>query len=397
VTRLGGRLGGLAIVAQLVLALGTGAEPYVPTDDALVLERLPAPGDPRVQEARARTRELLARPDDLELRLALARDYLALARAEADPRYLGRAQGALGPWWTAEAPDSEVRLVRAAVRQAQHDFAAALADIDAILADEPDDLQALLERATLLEVQGDFMGAEEACARLASLLPGLLAEACLASARSQAGRAEASYRALLAALQRAPRPELADLRWVLTILGEIAARLGDVAAAERHFVEALELGPQDVYLRSAFADLLLDAGRPDEVLALIGEEQDRIDTLFLRRALATARLGLPAAAGMRESLDARFGAARLRGDEIHLRDAARFALELQGDAPYALELARRNWQRQRTPRDARIMLASALAAGEPAAAQPVLDWMASTGIEDVTLAALAGRLAGAGS
>jgi tetratricopeptide (TPR) repeat protein len=399
VTATSSRLAGLAIAGLLVAGPGDGprAEPFVPTDEALVLERLPAPGDQRVRQARALARELASRPDDLDLRLRLASDYLALARTEADPRYIGRAQGALGPSWAEAAPPVRVRLARASVRQAQHDFPGALVDIDAILAEEPDHEQALLERATLLEVQGDFAGAEAACARLARLRPGLVAEACLASARSLRGRAEASYKELLSALEAAPRPEPGILRWALTILGEIAARRGDVAAAGRHFITALERGPHDVYLRAAYADLLLDAGRPDAVLTLIGEGQDRIDTLYLRRALAAARLGAPGAAAMRDSLDARFRAARLRGDEIHLRDAARFALELQDDPRRALELAQRNWQLQRGPRDARMVLEAALVAGDRKAAQPVLDWLAATRIEDVKLAALAERLQGGAS
>jgi hypothetical protein len=59
----------------------------------------------------------------------------------------------------------------------------------------------------------------------------------------------------------------------------------------------------------------------------------------------------------------------------------------------ALELARRNWATQREPADARILLEAALAANDPAAAQPVLDWLGRTGLEHVGLQALVDRLA----
>jgi len=51
----------------------------------------------------------------------------------------------------------------------------------------------------------------------------------------------------------------------------------------------------------------------------------------------------------------------------------------------ALELARRNWEIQRTPLDARLFLAAALAASDAASARIVADWSASTGLEDRTL------------
>ena len=80
-----------------------------------------------------------------------------------------------------------------------------------------------------------------------------------------------------------------------------------------------------------------------------------------------------------------------RGEE------ARFALQLEDDAPKALQLARENWQEQRGPADARILLEAALAVPEPSAARPVLDWLATTGIEDVALTRLAERFDGSGS
>jgi len=50
--------------------------------------------------------------------------------------------------------------------------------------------------------------------------------------------------------------------WALTLAAEIAARRGDVDAADTHFREAFSLDPGDAYLRAAYADFLLDIGRP---------------------------------------------------------------------------------------------------------------------------------------
>jgi hypothetical protein len=138
----------------------------------------------------------------------------------------------------------------------------------------------------------------------------------------------------------------------------------------------------------------LDEGRAADALALL-EGETRIDPLLLRLALAEQRLGDAALREHTAVLQARFDAARRRGDSVHLREEARFTLHLLDRPGEALEVARRNWATQREPADARILLEAALAAGEPAAAQPVLDWLDRTGLEHVRIEALVDRLAGA--
>jgi hypothetical protein len=61
---------------------------------------------------------------------------------------------------------------------------------------------------------------------------------------------------------------------------------------------------------------------------------------------------------------------------------------LQHDPEAALDMALRNWQLQRAPWDARVVLEAALAAKQPRAAAPVLEFIAKTKLEDPILAAL---------
>ena len=58
----------------------------------------------------------------------------------------------------------------------------------------------------------------------------------------------------------------------------------------------------------------------------------------------------------------------------------------------ALTTAQANWQVQREPADARILMEAALAARRPRAAQPALDWFHANLVEDVTLAGLVHQL-----
>jgi hypothetical protein len=80
---------------------------------------------------------------------------------------------------------------------------------------------------------------------------------------------------------------------------------------------------------------------------------------------------------------------------VHQREQARFELQLRNDPRTALKLAQLNWSVQKEPADARILLEAALMANDHDAAQPVLRQIQQTGLEDINLARLVKRLAGA--
>jgi Tfp pilus assembly protein PilF len=383
---------GLACLLLAAVPVAGSAEPHVPDDDAAILERLPAARDPRVRVLALAQERLAEQPDDLNRALSVASGYLALGRSEGDPRYDGYAQAALAPWWDLAEPPLPVLILRATLEQRRHDFEAALADLEHVLARAPGHPQALLTKATILGVQGQPVQALASCAQLAGGVEVLIEAACAASARGLTGGARRSYRLLEDALRRSPGAEPVLQVWAHTILGELAEQLGEVAAAEKHFRAALSLEQRDPYLLGAYADFLLDRDRPGEVRDLL-EDESRIDPLLLRLALAERRLGAAALGEHVALLQARFDAARRRGDSVHLREEARFTLHLLDRPGAALELARRNWASQREPADARLLLEAALAADDPAAARPVLDWLDRTGLEDARMAALARRLA----
>ena len=140
---------------------------------------------------------------------------------------------------------------------------------------------------------------------------------------------------------------------------------------------------------------LLDRGRAAEVLRML-RGFERVDALYLRLALAAKAGADPAFPGYRDDVAARYEAARRQGDVVHLRDASRYALEIEGDPKKALEFARRNWSGHKTPYDARALLAAAAACRDPEAAKPVIDWVAATGLEDKAIERLMHRLGSAG-
>jgi hypothetical protein len=377
------------------LPISAAAAPHLPANDAQVIERVPARAvDPRARDLQALRAAWRAAPRDAELAVRLARRYVEEAAAEGDPRYVGYAEAALAPWWTQAAPPVAVRVQRAVLRQYGHQFAEALADLDAAVLAEPANAEAWAWLAAIHMVRADYAEAVRACNGLAPLTTALLAAACRASADSLTGGAGPAAMTLAAALKSAPEAGPAERLWALTRLAEIGERHGAAALAEQAFKEALALGVADVYLQAAYADFLLDNSRAGEVLALL-KDGARADVLLLRLALAAKAAKDPRATRWASDLDARFAAARARGDRTHEKEEARFALELQGDASRALTLARSNYAVQREPADARILLEAALAARQPEAAAPVLDWLAANRVESVMLQSLAARLGAA--
>lgn len=376
------------------------AAPFIPAGDDTIVERLPARigSSADRQQQRVLREQLRQHPAELQLATRLARDAIARARRDGDPRELGQAQAALAPWWNQPHPPAPVRLLRAIVRQSQHDFGPALQDLEALLQPGPQPValalqaQAELTRASVLQVQGRWREADAGCERLlgahyASLGAAVQrpAQVCRAELMSLQGQAAQAATAL-AALARQPD---VDAGWLALVQAELAERRGDAAAGALYQQAIAASATPDVYTLAAYADWLLAQHREREVASLLAGREDA-DALLLRLAIAWKRSADPRAPQAIATLAARFDAARLRGDRSHGREQSRHELELAGDAQAALATAQSNWAVQKEPADALVLVRAALAAKQPQAAQPVWQLARDTGWQDVRLQALAG-------
>ena len=145
-----------------------------------------------------------------------------------------------------------------------------------------------------------------------------------------------------------------------------------------------QVGAVQAALLPSLAPFLLDRGRAAEVIDLLGGEQ-RADPLLLRLALAYRAQHRAEWVATVAALQARFDAARLRGDRVHLREEARFELELRDQPQRALPLAIQNWAVQKEPADALILLHSAAAAGTPEQAKTVVAFIRANHVTDQRL------------
>jgi tetratricopeptide (TPR) repeat protein len=386
----------LLLILTLACASAVAA-PFTPATDAEVVERLPAGAtDPAVRRVDSLRKQLAARPGDSALRLEIARRYFDMAMAQGDPRYVGYASAAIAPLAQATPNDAGYWLTRGLIQQYSHDFEGALKSLDRASELDPNAPEPVAWRGAIHMVQARYPQALSECTRLVALAHPLYAQSCTAYVQASTGHLKEAYGALSQDLADAGAiaPELA--LWVHTRLAEMAIRLQRTDEAQKHFDEAFRLGVTDQFLLGAYADFLLQQKRPAEVMKLLAE-WERSDILLLRLALAGKAAGDARAKGWAGQLEDRFQAAAQRGDRLHEQEAARFELDVEGRAAQALDLASRNYAAQKEPRDAEILLRSALAANKPAAAQPAMDWLRASDYEDPALAALAAQLVATGA
>jgi Tfp pilus assembly protein PilF len=374
----------LAVLALTVACLAPVhllAAPRLPTDPAEVLERLPMrPADATARELSglraAVTRAAKEDPADPLPAARLAGRYYELAVARGDPRYIGYADAVLAPFARSRAP--ALLTVRGQLRQHRHDFDGALQDFAGALEADPQFASAHAWRGAIYLVQANYAAAKSECDALLALDRPTLYGGCIGLVLAYGGRMEAGSAALQRALDQTD--DAGNRLWLLTRLGEVAAWRGQPEEAERHYRAALALGIDDGYLLAAWSDFLLDRQRPAEVVKLLSG-WEASDGLLLRLALAETALKQPSAKAHVQALADRFAAAKVRGDTTHQAEEARYLIHLAGDPAAALAAAAANYRVQREPRDARVLLEAAIAAGDAGAAQPARDWLRSSGFE----------------
>ncbi len=377
-------IGALSLLtAELALA-APEQTPYTPSQDKQVVEVLRerplSSAERQWRELRQQARQV---PENAALAVQVARQAMQWARRDGDPRLIGQAQAALGHWWAQANPPADVRLLRAVILQSTHDFNAALKDLRALTQSQSGNAQAWLTQASVLQVTGQYDAASASCEALSKAGAPWHQQACALELSSYRGHADQAELELATLVQKAPR-ELQP--YINLIRAELAERQGHIPQANGLYALLLSQD-DDGYTEGAYADFLLDQGRAPEVIARLKGRQ-RNDALLLRLAEAYTATQDPARETAVQALRARFAAARERGDSVHRREEARFTLRLLKRPQEALRLALANWQVQKEPLDARILLEAAKAAGQPQAAEAARAFIGQAGWSDQRLVSL---------
>lgn len=343
------------------------------------------------EQARVFRARASASPKEVTHALVLARTLIELSRVASEPAFKDEAEQAIGPFAEATPPIPEALILRATIRQSRHDFDGALTDLKKALELSPSNAQGWVTLSVILGVRGEYEGALKACMPLQTISNPLAVAACEANILGVSGQAASGREKLEKALGGGAQISPAEKVWALSILAELCARIGDVSSAESAYQRALSAGVRDEYVLASYADFLLDAQKPAQVVKLL-EKEANVDPLLLRLAIAEKEAGTESAGKHAAMISAVFAQNRARGDVTHAREEARYLLETSGDAKEALRIARDNFAVQREPWDVRVLLMAALAAGDKSAAQPALDFIDKTKLEDVRILALAEKV-----
>ena len=357
------------IATLMLLTLFAAAAHAAPArDDVVARNLLPRSAKQAVALLAARSDE------DPATRLARVRQLLQQGRATGDTRALGLADALLA----GAVEDDEVRILRATIAQSRHDFAAARRLLDGVLARQPRHPQALLTRATIGTVIGDYAAATADCRALRDVHVDAGA-ICQAQVDAVTGAQQRAAQVLAIAERRTSGGLLA---WTLALQGQLAEQRGDARAAAAVYRKSLQ-HTDDLPTRLALADVLLgerDFAAVDELL----RDAPPADGVLLRRWLAEQARGRPAAE-LRAQLAQRIAEAEQRGELLHAREAALFALAC-ADPKQALRWAQQNWRSQREPADLAVLARAARAAGDKGAEREVAAWIKQTGLVDVRVA-----------
>jgi tetratricopeptide (TPR) repeat protein len=375
-----------ALVLALIVGFAHDAGAAVrihPADPSYVVLRQ---GDGAVR-GRLREREAAAsaNPNDPVVAAALIAEYLALGRSARDARYFGRAESVLNRW---SSPSTrELEILRAEVAQYRHDFRGALATLDRVLRDAPQQQRARTLRASIALVVGEYALAGRDCAvvllRARDAEEQAVGTACLAAAVGARGQFDRAER-LIAAVADAPPIDLTSAArgYAWAVRGEIADRRGDRSTAVAHYARAIELNPLDNASRVSLAELLAARGDPQRAVAAAQVDRPGLGLLVSQAQYATGAARAALVLQARDLLELE----RQRGDAPHWREAALVAATIDNDPARALVLARENFARQRELLDVRLYarLASQMRSLEDQRALQA--WLDASGVRDAALA-----------
>lgn len=199
--------------------------------------------------------------------------YDARGRLTGDVGDYARSGAALDTALAIVPTHLPARLLHARLLQTTHDFAGALAESRAILADDPTQAGAMATMGDALLELGDVDGAAAAFGRLAAEVPGPAVTARLS--RLALLRGDPARAGMLA--QRAFDEAVAEgdigpqLGWYAYLAGTVAQSAGDPASALRWFERAVSTWPASYLALAGTARAQAALGRTDDAISTYGQ------------------------------------------------------------------------------------------------------------------------------
>ena len=359
----------LAIRARAALALGRldeadeflrrAGDGLAEPDRSLLRAQLSRSRGASGEALQALRRLQSAYPDDPRVVVETSRTLASLGNLSAALAELDRFLG------NGRAPSADALRERADLRMRQGDTTNAIKDIDAALKAAPADWP-LVDRigAELMRVQsmiaaGSVREARTELERIDKTWPGSLGGAVLwAQIALFEGRPSEAADRLSPLVDAVP----GDQR-LQALLIDALARSGNLVRAIELLEQRVASDPTNLASREQLARLMLQQGRPDRVIELLGgDDETRLGGMpnDIAELLAGARVAQTSAAAAIEQLS---GQLRTNPDDANLRAQLAAAQLAKGDARLALETLGAAGARAPSPLAAATRLAALLALG----------------------------------
>lgn len=173
-------------------------------------------------------------------------------------------------------------------------------------------------------------------------------------------------------------------RWLRFHQGQALWAAGQPARAQAVWTTHLQAQPRDHGARLALVELLNATGQPADARRW-ASVPNPTDALLVQQLLASQVLKDGTADRLTQAMVQRLAAREQRGEGLIERPDMVFFIRAAHDLPRGLKLAQDNWATQQEPVDGALLVEAALLLGQPEAARPVLDWVATTGYTDPVL------------
>lgn len=201
-----------------------------------------------------------------QLAMALARR----ARETSDPKFYADAESALQKSLAIEPKNREARKISAWLRLGKHEFAAALAEAQALNREAPDDVTVY---GMIVDAQvhlGNCAEAEKAAQWMLDLRPGNVPGLTRAAhLRELFGDVPGALELMEMAFQQTPLSEAEDRAWLLTQMAHLHLSTGKVETAEAILNSALQLFPDYHYALAGMAEARTAQGKHEETVKLL--------------------------------------------------------------------------------------------------------------------------------
>lgn len=337
----------IKILVFLIFTASSIAAPMVPKSDQTIIYQI----DPQQFELK----QLMTNDFTEAMLQQQVKKLLSEAGQVGKSHYYQLAQNLLQPW-IVSTENPEIMYQWAQVKQHQHDFKAALSQLDELFLRQPKHVSAHLMAARIHLLQRNTFEAQQHCKKILGETDVFTVHICLAEVSSYQGALKNSYQQLQQLIVRKEIPESHQL-WLGLMLVDMAQRLEKYDEA----IMWLNTFPNKNNLSylTAWADLHFKLDHPQLVFDQLSETAASVtevsDALILRLAMAERKrypsednqwLGL-----FEQSIEVR----KIRQDQLHANEMAMYYLYLKPNAEQALHWAKMNWQQSKEHHDQELL------------------------------------------